>query len=128
MNVSTVPQSQNNIDYSQDLLCSEANGATTINNSFQNPEEYLEATVPDSLLETRQIVEESFYPAVTQLFPKCSHYGCKGGDMEMFTCSGNGCARWIHKACYSTICVKNSLPILGGNQVLCTKLCHKSYM
>ena len=111
MNVLTVPQSQNNIDYSQDLLCSEANGATTIYNGFLNTEEYLEETVPDSQIQTRQIVEESFLPTVTlHLFPKCSHYGCKGGDIEMLTCCANGCERKMHKACYSTIYVKKAYP------------------
>ena len=46
----------------------------------------------------------------------------------MFTCCANGCERKMHKACYSIICVKNSLPIIGDNQVLCTKLCHQKYM
>ena len=129
MNVSTIPPSQNNIDYSQDLLCSETNGATTIDKSFLNTEEFLEETVPDSQLQTRQIVDESFLPTFTlHIFPKCSHYGCKGGDMEMFTCCANGCERKMHKARYSIICVKNSLPILEDNQMFCTKLFHQKYM
>ena len=46
----------------------------------------------------------------------------------MQNCCAVGCIRMMHISCYAMICSKNSLPVLGGGQVLCTKLCYKKYM
>ena len=133
---------------SQDLLLSEFTNdwkanEDTVPSSYAEGSQWRQDTAP--LTDMRDcVIEETEPPSQIPIIlgannllcreinaqspSKCSRYGCRDGVSVLQNCCAVGCIRMMHISCYAMICSKNSLPVLGGGQVLCTKLCYKKYM